>query len=82
MQAAERYARGHVPNGDRERVESSIHRNCSLKLNDTMRFRYMISYESDSQPVQTVRREFEVNGGAQAVGQGTSTHWPARRSAR
>src|SRR5262245_11949141 len=50
-----------------------------------MRFRYAISYESDIQPVETVRGEFEANGGAQGVRQRARvacTHWPARRSFR
>jgi hypothetical protein len=50
-----------------------------------MRFRYAISYESDTQPVETVRGEFEANGGAQGVRQGARvacTQWPKRRSFR
>ena len=50
-----------------------------------MRFRYAISYESDTQPVETVRGEFEVNGGAQGIRQGAREacrQWPKHRSFR
>jgi hypothetical protein len=50
-----------------------------------MRFRYVVSYESDTQPVETVRGEFEANGGAQGLRQGAReacTHWPKHRSFR
>jgi hypothetical protein len=47
-----------------------------------MRYRYAISYESESQPVETVRGEFEAGGFDSALRQGSSetcTHWPHRR---
>ena len=50
-----------------------------------MRYRYVFSYESDSQPVETVRGNFEANGGAQAVRCGAKAacrHWPRGRSFR
>lgn len=50
-----------------------------------MRFRYVVSYESDIQPVETVRGEFEVDGGAQAVRQGAREgcrQWPTHRKFR
>jgi hypothetical protein len=35
-----------------------------------VRFRYTISYESDIQPVETIRGEFEARGSSQALHQG------------
>jgi hypothetical protein len=40
------------------------------KRSDFMRFRYAISFESDSRPVETVRGEFDVARSSQALHQG------------
>jgi hypothetical protein len=48
-------------------------------------YRYAISYESDSQPVETVRGEFEARDRSQAIRQGAREavrHWPKGRQFR
>jgi len=50
-----------------------------------MRFRYAISYESDTQPVETVRGELDARDGRQAAfrsGRMASRAWPKGRRFR
>jgi hypothetical protein len=50
-----------------------------------MRYRYSVSFESDSQPVETVRGEFEAKDRRGAIRQGAReavAHWPKGRSFR
>ena len=50
-----------------------------------MRYRYAVSYESDSQPVETDRGEFEARDRHGAIRQGAReavAHWPKGRSFR
>ena len=50
-----------------------------------MRYPYSVSYESDSQPVETVRGEFEGGGGDSSLRQGARkacAHWPTGRKFR
>ena len=50
-----------------------------------MRYRHSVSYESDTQPVETVRGEFEAGGLPQAISQGAREArkaWPRNRRFR
>ena len=50
-----------------------------------MRYRYAISYESDTEPVETVRGEFESGGTPRALyqaGKQARDHWPKGRRFR
>jgi hypothetical protein len=50
-----------------------------------MRYRYAVSYESDSQPVETDRGEFEARDRRGAIRQGAReavAYWPKGRSFR
>lgn len=50
-----------------------------------MRYRHIISFESDTQPVETVRGEIDANGLPQAVSQGAREarkRWPKGRKFR
>ena len=50
-----------------------------------MRYRYSVSFEGDSQPVQTVRGEFEAKDRCGAIRQGAReavAQWPKGRSFR
>jgi hypothetical protein len=50
-----------------------------------MRYRYSVSFESDTLPVETVRGNFEANGGPGSLRQGAREackHWPRGRSFR
>jgi len=50
-----------------------------------MRYRYSVSFETDSQPVETVRGEFEAKDRCGAIRQGAReavAHWPKGRSFR
>jgi hypothetical protein len=50
-----------------------------------MRYRYSVSFESDTLPVETVRGEFEAGGGDSSLRQGAReacAHWPKGRKFR
>jgi hypothetical protein len=50
-----------------------------------MRYRWAVSYESDTNPVETVRDEFEASGASTAIHQSAReavAHWPKGRSFR
>jgi hypothetical protein len=50
-----------------------------------MRYGYVVSYESDSQPVETIRGEFEAKDRSSAIRQGAREavrRWPKGRSFR
>jgi len=40
------------------------------EVGEEMRYSYVVSYESDTQPVETVRGEFEAGGGESSFRQG------------
>ena len=50
-----------------------------------MRYHYAVSYESDIKPVETVKGEFDVRSGRQAIRQGAREAcraWPKGRKFR
>jgi len=54
-------------------------------VGEEMRYSYVVSYESDTQPVETVRGEFEAGGGDGSLRQGAReacAHWPKGRKFR
>ena len=55
------------------------------EVGDEMRYRYSVSYESDTQAVETVRGEFEAGGGDSSLRQGAReacAQWPNGRKFR
>jgi hypothetical protein len=55
------------------------------EVGEEMRYSYVVSYESDTQPVETVRGEFEAGGGDGSLRQGAReacAHWPKGRKFR